>query len=81
MIEANIATDPVTSQLPCNPLVVTRTTRCYHYDSNTRTEVFAPNKYETSSDIVTNKKSGSIEPKMERVPNNTIFYIQTPSKT
>ena len=42
--------------------------------------MFAPNKYETSSDIVTNKKSGSIEPKMERVPNNTICYIQTPPK-
>ena len=39
-------------------------------------EVFSP-KYETSSDIVTNKK-GSIEPKKERVPNNYIFYIQVP---
>ena len=44
-------------------------------DAVIKTVIFAP-KYETSSDIVTNKKNGSIEPKKERVPNNTIFYIQ-----
>ena len=35
-------------------------------------------KHPVTSDIVTNKKSGSIEPKKERVPNNTIFYIRAP---